>query len=262
MGKEVAQTVGSRLGKVLLELGGNNAAIVSDKADLDLAIKGCVFSAVGTTGQRCTSLRRAYVHTYVFNEFIQRMIAAYKTIKIGDPLDEATLLGPLVDENAYHTMKKTMAQAVSQGGTIVYGGYPVSVPGDDRTYVEPCIIETNHHLPIMDTETFAPVLFVVPYDNLTEAIYSVNRVRQGLSSCIFTDSVLESERFLREAYTGLVNINTGTSGAEIGGAFGGEKDTGGGRESGSDAWKNYMRRVTSTVNFSGTLPLAQGITFE
>lgn len=263
MGRDVAKNVGARLGKLLLELGGNNSAVVSEKADLDLAIKGCVFGAVGTTGQRCTTLRRVFVHRSVFKAFVEKMIAAYKTIRIGDPLDEDVLIGPLVDETAYKAMTFTMSRAQLQGALGSFGGdriYPVD--NDDRVYVSPCIITSEQHLPVMTEETFAPVLFVMPYDDINRAIDRANSVQQGLSSCIFTDSVLESELFLRESYTGLVNINAGPSGAEIGGAFGGEKDTGGGRESGSDAWKNYMRRVTSTVNFSGEMPLAQGISFD
>jgi aldehyde dehydrogenase (NAD+) len=264
MGKQVAQVVGARLGKCLLELGGNNAAIVSEKADLDLAVKGCVFGAVGTTGQRCTTLRRAFVHHSVVDVFLEKIVAAYKTIKIGDPMSEDTLIGPLVDGHAHLCMESALNQAVLEGGrkAIVYGGNRLYIGNDQRYYVQPAIIYTPKPLPIAQHETFAPILYVVPYGSFDEALMLVNDVPQGLSSCIFTDSVLESEKFLKTAYTGLVNINTGTSGAEIGGAFGGEKDTGGGRESGSDAWKNYMRRATSTVNFSGTLPLAQGIKFE
>lgn len=263
MGKQVAQAVSGRLGRLLLELGGNNSAIISEKADLDLAIKGCVFGAVGTTGQRCTTLRRAFVHSSMFDQFVQKMIAAYKTIKIGDPLDEEVLIGPLVDEAAFRAMQLSIDRAKVQGATGVFGGERVYPTGqDDRVYVNPCIITSETHLPIMEEETFAPILYVMPYDNVGVAIQLCNSVRQGLSSCIFTDSVMESEMFLRESYTGIVNINAGPSGAEIGGAFGGEKDTGGGRESGSDAWKAYMRRVTSTVNYSGQMPLAQGIKFD
>ncbi len=266
MGKQVAAVVGARLGKCLLELGGNNAAIISNKADLDLAVKGCVFGAVGTTGQRCTTLRRAFPHHDIVDEFLAKMIKAYKTINIGDPADESVLIGPLLCQKAHISMEKALNRAVTEAGrsSLVYGGNRI-YPGDEddeRIYVQPAIIYTTKHLDIMQEETFAPILYVMPYDNLDEAIALANGVKQGLSSCIFTDSVLESERFLKNSYTGLVNINTGTSGAEIGGAFGGEKDTGGGRESGSDSWKAYMRRVTSTVNFSGEMPLAQGIKFE
>ena len=263
MGKQVAQTVGARLGKVLLELGGNNSAIVSDKCDLGLAVKGCVFGAVGTTGQRCTTLRRVFVHENICDEFVAKMITAYKTIKIGNPLDEEVLIGPLVDEEAYNQMFNAIKKAKEQGALGIFGGdriYPVK--DDNRTYVTPCIITSDSQLPIMQEETFAPVLYVIPYSDIHKAISMSNDVSQGLSSCIFTNDVRESELFVRDSYTGLINVNTSPSGAEIGGAFGGEKDTGGGRESGSDAWKNYMRRVTSAINFSGKLPLAQGIKFD
>jgi aldehyde dehydrogenase (NAD+) len=266
MGKKVAQAVGAHLGKCILELGGNNAAIVSDKADLDLAVKGCVFAAVGTTGQRCTTLRRVFVHESIADQFVERMAAAYKTIKIGSPLNEDVLIGPLVDHKAYVQMQHVIDHIVhteSHLAKLVCGGRRVQRhPVDGLDYVEPAIIYTTEYLSSMNEETFAPILYVMPYKTFDEAIDLVNRSYEGLSSAIFTDSVLESEQFLKQAYTGLVNINTGTSGAEIGGAFGGEKETGGGRESGSDAWKSYMRRATSTVNFSGTMPLAQGIKFE
>lgn len=264
MGRAVATKVGERLGRVLLELGGNNSAIISEKANLNLAVKGCMFSAVGTTGQRCTSLRRVFVHESIHNEFVNKMIAAYNTIKIGDPFDEDVLMGPLIDEQAFDTMQRAIICAQVEGAHHVHGGDRVYVElsDDSPIHVSPAIILTNYHLPIMSEETFAPILYVMPYSDLKHAIEYANCVDQGLSSCIFTDSILESEQFLRDSYTGIVNINVGTSGAEIGGAFGGEKDTGGGRESGSDAWKTYMRRVTSTVNYSDEMPLAQGITFE
>lgn len=263
MGRSVAQAVGKRLGRTLLELGGNNAAVVSLQCDIDLAVQGCVFGATATTGQRCTSLRRIFVHSGVYDLFVDKLKAAFKTIVIGDPLDETKLMGPLVDASAYTHMSLAISTAIIEGGQIEYGGSRVfPYRHDPRPYVEPCIITALRPLPVMQTETFAPVVYVVPYDTLDEAIQYVNDVPQGLSSCIFTDNMRESERFLRDSYNGLVNVNTSTSGAEIGGAFGGEKDTGGGRESGSDAWKHYMRRVTSTINSSGKLPLAQGIKFE
>lgn len=264
MGREVGMVVASRLGRALLELGGNNAAIVSKHADLDLAVKGCVFAAVGTTGQRCTTLRRAFVHENVIGQFVDKMVAAYKTIKIGDPMDEDVLIGPLVDRAAFVNMEIAINDAVTEAGrkSLIYGGTEYAVENDSRVYVNPAIIRTNEHLKMMEKETFAPILYVMPYKTLDEAIGLVNGVSQGLSNCIFTNNVLEAEQFLASAHSGIVNVNAGTSGAEIGGAFGGEKDTGGGRESGSDAWKNYMRRTTSTINYSGELPLAQGIKFE
>mgnify|MGYP001263464907 CR=1 FL=1 len=261
MGKQLGRIVANRLGRSLLELGGNNATIVSKYADVDLAIKGCVFSAVGTTGQRCTTLRRVFVHRHVYSEFLQGIVKAYATISVGNPMDETVLLGPLINEQAYHKMQKAIEEARQSQMGVVVGGDRILVPGDDRIYVEPCIIVTDKHTPIMCEETFAPILYVMIYDDLETAIDLCNVVDQGLSSSIFTNNINEAEMFLQKSYTGIVNINTSTSGAEIGGAFGGEKDTGGGRESGSDAWKNYMRRVTSTVNYSGELPLAQGIKF-
>jgi aldehyde dehydrogenase (NAD+) len=266
MGAEVGSTVLRRLGKVLLELGGNNASIVSQHADIDMAVKGSVFAAVGTSGQRCTSLRRLIVHSSVIDEVIDRMSKAYATIKIGHPLDEATLMGPLVGESSYNSMQAALAEVRGQGGTIVYGGERLTQFDNDSNswgpYVTPCIVRTDTHMPIMYQETFAPILYVMPYETLDEAIELANCVRQGLSSSIYTQDVNEAEYFMAESYTGIVNVNTSTSGAEIGGAFGGEKSTGGGRESGSDAWKAYMRRVTSVINYSGELPLAQGIKFE
>ena len=264
MGAEVGSTVLRRLGKVLLELGGNNASIVSEHADVDLAVKGSVFAAVGTSGQRCTSLRRLIVHESLIDQVIDKMTRAYATIKIGHPLEEETLMGPLVSEAAYNSMQDTLAVCRNQGGTIVCGGERLEVldPNPWGPYVTPCIVRADKHMLIMNEETFAPVLYVIPYKTLDEAIDLANCVRQGLSSSIYTQDVNEAERFLAESYTGIVNINTSTSGAEIGGAFGGEKSTGGGRESGSDAWKAYMRRVTSVINYSGELPLAQGIKFE
>lgn len=264
MGRDVGARVAARLGRSLLELGGNNAAVVSEKCDLDLAVRGCVFGAVGTTGQRCTSLRRVFVHESIIDEFVKRMIAAYKTIKIGNPMDESVLIGPLLNQAAYTKMEIAINEAVTQAGrySLLYGGNRLHIDNDDRVYVEPAIIRTDKTITPMSRETFAPILYVMPYNTIGQAIALVNFAYEGLSSSIFTNDVRESELFMRESVTGLVNVNTGTSGAEIGGAFGGEKDTGGGRESGSDAWKNYMRRATSTINFSGEMPLAQGIVFE
>jgi len=265
MGREVGSTVLRRLGRVLLELGGNNASIVSEHADIDLAVKGSVFAAVGTSGQRCTSLRRLIVHASVIDRVIERMVRAYSTIQIGDPFKELTLMGPLVSEAAYNSMQNALAEAQDQGGTIVYGGNKLEAVSSTSIwgpYVTPCIVRADHHMPVMNNETFAPILYVIPYNTLDEAIELANCVRQGLSSSIYTQDVNEAERFMAESYTGIVNVNTSTSGAEIGGAFGGEKATGGGRESGSDSWKAYMRRVTTVINYSGELPLAQGIKFE
>lgn len=261
MGAEVGSVVLRRLGKVLLELGGNNASVISQYADIDLAVKGSVFAAVGTSGQRCTSLRRLIVHESVIDQVIVKMTKAYATIKIGSPYDEETLMGPLINNKAYNSMQAALAEARNSKVTI-YGGEKLDMTSSYGPYVTPCIVQTDKHLPVMNNETFAPILYVMPYQTLDEAIELVNCVRQGLSSSIYTQDVNEAEKFLAESYTGIVNVNTSTSGAEIGGAFGGEKSTGGGRESGSDAWKAYMRRVTSVINYSGELPLAQGIKFE
>jgi len=262
MGVEVGNIVAGRLGKVLLELGGNNASIVSKHADVDLAVKGSVFAAVGTSGQRCTSLRRLIVHESVIDAVVERMAKAYATIKIDFPGKEETLMGPLVNQTAADRMMTAIATAKEQGGKVVCGGDQLDMLSTWGPYVTPVIIRADAHLPIMHEETFAPILYVIPYKTLDEAIELANCVRQGLSSSIYTQDVNEAERFLAESYTGIVNVNTSTSGAEIGGAFGGEKATGGGRESGSDAWKAYMRRVTTVINYSGELPLAQGIKFE
>lgn len=263
MGREVAKTVSGRLGRVLLELGGNNAAVVSQHCDFDVALKSCVFGAVGTSGQRCTTTRRIYVHDSLYEKFIDKLTDAYKTISIGDPLNETTLMGPLINHQAFLNMNTALAEAVRSGGQIVYGGervYPT--PDDDRVYVNPCIVTTHHHFATMMEETFAPIVYVMPYNVIHQATRLVNATPYGLSSSIFTNNIIEAELFMRNVDCGLVNVNAGTSGAEIGGAFGGEKDTGGGRESGSDSWKQYMRRVTSTINYSQTTPLAQDITFE
>jgi aldehyde dehydrogenase (NAD+) len=265
MGRHVARTVGSRLGKTLLELGGNNAVIVTPGADLDLAVRAIVFGAVGTAGQRCTTTRRVIVHKDIFTSLKEALIRAYRQVPIGDPLVAGTLMGPLIDKAAVKTMQTALKKLPSQGGCILYGG-EVLTGGifDAGTYVTPCICEVPRNCAIVREETFAPILYLIPYEqNLDEAIAIQNEVPQGLSSAIFTQDLSESETFLshRGSDCGIANVNVGTSGAEIGGAFGGEKDTGGGREAGSDAWKAYMRRQTNTINWSGALPLAQGIRF-
>ncbi len=262
MGRKVAATVGSRLGRSLLELGGNNAMIVAPSADLKLAVRAIVFSAVGTCGQRCTSLRRLIVHRSLASDLIARLKSAYATLAIGDPRLPGTLVGPLVGPNSWTAMQQAIADAESQGGTLVCGGKRATGVGDGA-YVEPAIIHMPAQTDVMLRETFAPVLYVVEYDKLDEAIAIHNDVPQGLSSAIFTGDAREAMSFIGPAGSdcGLANVNIGTSGAEIGGAFGGEKQTGGGRESGSDSWKQYMRRTTCTINYGTALPLAQGIEF-
>ncbi len=264
MGRHVGQVVASRLGKSLLELGGNNAVIVTPKADLDLAVRAILFGAVGTAGQRCTTIRRVIVHREIFSSLSEVLIQAYRQVVIGNPLEDGVLMGPLVDREAVHNMQLALATLKSQGGRILYGGEVLSGGlYDARTYVTPCICEARNEYPIVQEETFAPILYMIPYETIEEAIEYQNSVPQGLSSAIFTNDLLESEKFLSHMGSdcGIANVNIGTSGAEIGGAFGGEKDTGGGRESGSDAWKAYMRRQTCTTNWSGEMPLAQGIEF-
>lgn len=269
MGKNIGQRVARRLGKCLLELGGNNAAIISDKADIDLAVRSCVFAAVGTAGQRCTSLRRALVHEKVYDEFVTKMKAAYDSIKIGDPMIPGSLVGPVIDKNAYHRIN-TVVQTLKKDDVQVFGGElrELALKGPkgevEEYYVKPAIAELETDHPLMYQETFGPILYVMKYKTLSDAIKMQNSVSQGLSSCIFTKDMQEAETFISAVGSdcGIANINTSTSGAEIGGAFGGEKDTGGGRESGSDAWKNYMRRQTITINYGNELPLAQGIKFD
>jgi aldehyde dehydrogenase (NAD+) len=260
MGEKVGTAVAKRLGRSLLELGGNNAMIVMDDADLDLATRAALFAAVGTAGQRCTSLRRLVVQRGVSGEITRRLVAAYASIQIGDPLDEANLMGPLIDEVAVSNFAAAVGIAREQGGEVLCGGGVIDGPG---YFVEPTIIKMPVDAPILQIETFAPILYLIEFDTVEEAIEINNGVTQGLSSAIFTDSVRSGETFLSAEGSdcGIANINIGTSGAEIGGAFGGEKETGGGRESGSDAWKAYMRRQTVTINWSGELPLAQGIEF-
>jgi aldehyde dehydrogenase (NAD+) len=266
MGKRVAQVVGGRLGRSLLELGGNNACIVSPEADLDLALKAIVFSAVGTAGQRCTTTRRLIVHASIADAFTAKLAAAYKTIRIGDPLAEGTLVGPLITATAVEGFEAAVRTAIEQGGTVIAGGKRAKVPGLAGHFVEPTIIRApaSNELAIARQETFAPILYVFTYEDLGDAIAMNNGVDQGLSSAIFSKSMLETERFIGPAGTdcGLAYVNLATSGAEIGGAFGGEKDTGGGRESGSDSWKAYMRRQTATIHYGRQLSLAQGIRFE
>ncbi|MEO1475164.1 MAG: aldehyde dehydrogenase family protein [Pseudomonadota bacterium] len=261
MGRDVAQTVASRFGRSILELGGNNAMIVTPAADLDMALRAIVFSAVGTCGQRCTSLRRLIVHEDVKDALMARLRASYQTLSIGDPLDEDNLVGPLIDEAAYAAMRSALQQAVTEGGTV-WGGERL----EDRSgiYVRPAIAEMPRQTNVVKEETFAPILYVLTYRDLDEAIALQNGVAQGLSSCIFSTDIREAEYFLSAVGSdcGIANVNIGPSGAEIGGAFGGEKATGGGRESGSDAWKAYMRRQTNTVNYGLDLPLAQGIKFD
>jgi aldehyde dehydrogenase (NAD+) len=263
MGRHVSQVVAGRLGRSLLELGGNNAVIVMDDADPDLVVRAVLFGAVGTAGQRCTSIRRMFVRRSIAPQITEKLIAAYKQVRIGDPLDAATLMGPLIDEAAVDTMMKGLATIHEQGGKVLTGGrrLPREKGG---CFVEPTIVQAPPDMAMLKEELFAPVLYVVAFDTVDQVIAWHNDVPQGLSSAIFTTNLVSAETFLsaRGSDCGIANVNIGTSGAEIGGAFGGEKDTGGGRESGSDAWKAYMRRQTVTVNWSGELPLSQGIKFD
>jgi aldehyde dehydrogenase (NAD+) len=265
MGREVGKTVAARLGRTILELGGNNAIIVSHRANLDLAIRAIVFGAAGTAGQRCTSTRRLIVHEAVFDEVRDRLVKAYGGLRIGSPLDPDTLVGPLIDTEAAGAMQEALAQVKASGGEVVYGGEILEGEGfEGGNYVRPAICVAENDFPIVQEETFAPILYLIRYRDMDEAIAIHNGVRQGLSSSIFTDDLREAEAFLsaRGSDCGIANVNIGTSGAEIGGAFGGEKETGGGRESGSDSWKAYMRRQTNTINWGAALPLAQGIEFD
>ena len=264
MGRHVGQVVASRLGKSLLELGGNNAVIVSSQADLDLTVRAILFGAVGTAGQRCTTIRRVIAHKDVFNPLTEALVQAYRQVVVGNPLEDGVLMGPLINGQAVEDMQRALGELKSQGGRVLYGGEVLSGGiYDVGTYVTPCICEVRNDYPIVQEETFAPILYLIPYETLEEAIQYQNSVPQGLSSAIFTNDLQESEIFLGHLGSdcGIANVNIGTSGAEIGGAFGGEKDTGGGRESGADAWKTYMRRQTCTINWSGEMPLAQGIEF-
>jgi aldehyde dehydrogenase (NAD+) len=265
MGRELAPVVAARFGRSLLELGGNNAMIVTPSADMDLAVRAIVFSAVGTAGQRCTSLRRLLVHEGLHDALLARLADAYAGIAVGDPRQDGVLVGPLVDRDAFTRMQAAMGQALREGGRHVTGGERVHAEAHPEAFcVRPAILAMPTQTAVVLEETFAPLLYVVPYRSLDEAIELHNAVSQGLSSCIFTGDVREAELFLspRGSDCGIANVNIGPSGAEIGGAFGGEKATGGGRESGSDAWKNYMRRATNTINYSAELPLAQGIRFD
>lgn len=293
MGRKVGQLVHARLGRTLLELGGNNAVIVAPSANLDLALRAIVFGAIGTAGQRCTSTRRVIVHESITEELKRRLIAAYRSLQIGNPLDRSTVMGPLVSREAVDAMQAAIERMQSEGGHLAYGGQRLTsdvdtvlaiehlqdeggtglLPEDDLTlephnypggcYAAPCIAEVRADLPVVQEETFAPLLYLITYRDFDEAIALHNAVPQGLSSGLFTQNFREAERFLSVCGSdcGIANVNAGTSGAEIGGAFGGEKDTGGGRESGSDSWKNYMRRQTNTINHGDDLPLAQGIHF-
>ena len=262
MGKTVAQDVAKRLGKTILELGGNNAIIVDETASMNLVVPAIVFGAVGTAGQRCTSTRRIIAHSSIIDDLASKLVSAYNQVKIGDPLDANTLMGPLIDQMAIDDYINAINKAKEQGGKVLCGGNPIQL--NNGFFVEPTIIKVERDFEIVKEETFAPILYIMTYNDLEEAIDIHNDVPQGLSSAIFTNNVINSERFLsaRGSDCGIANVNIGTSGAEIGGAFGGEKETGGGRESGSDSWKAYMRRQTNTINWSHDLPLAQGIKFD
>jgi aldehyde dehydrogenase (NAD+) len=264
MGRDVAQHVAARLGRSLLELGGNNGMIVAPTADLELAVRSIVFAAAGTCGQRCTTLRRLIIHESVYDALLERLKSVYVRLPIGSPLDDGVLVGPLIDESAFHAMRQALDEAKAQGGTVHFGERVTDGVPAGGFYVRPSLVEVPPDAEIVRLETFAPILYVLRYGELDEAITLHNTVPQGLSSAILTNDVCEAERFLGPAGSdcGIANVNIGTSGAEIGGAFGGEKETGGGRESGSDSWKHYMRRVTNTINYSSELPLAQGIRFE
>jgi aldehyde dehydrogenase (NAD+) len=263
MGRAVNEVVAARLGKCLLELGGNNAMIVSPSADLDMAVRAILFSAVGTAGQRCTTLRRLMVHEDIYDKLVPALTKAYEAIRVGSPLDPDTLIGPLIDKDSFKAMQSALGTAEKEGGEILTGGARVEeLP--EGYYVKPALVAMDSQSAIVEHETFAPILYVMKYTDLDDVIELHNAVPQGLSSCIFTTDVREAEYFLSAAGSdcGIANVNIGPSGAEIGGAFGGEKDTGGGRESGSDAWKTYMRRQTQTINYSKELPLAQGVVFD
>lgn len=263
MGQIVGPKVANRFGKSLLELGGNNAMILTPSADLELALRGILFSAVGTAGQRCTTLRRLIVHESVKDEILPRVKAAYENVSIGHPL-EGNLVGPLIDQDSFDNMQKSLDNAKKSGGKVTGGERVLESEYPEAYYVKPAIVEMDEQNDVVRNETFAPILYVMTYKDFDEALEMQNDVPQGLSSCIFTNDIREAEQFLSDSGSdcGIANVNIGTSGAEIGGAFGGEKETGGGRESGSDAWKNYMRRQTNTINYSTELPLAQGINFN
>jgi len=267
MGKAVAETVAKRLGKSLLELGGNNAIILSRHANMKLAIPAVVFGSVGTCGQRCTSTRRLIVDAEIYDDFKEKLLSAYQSLpaRIGNPLKEDVLIGPLIDKASVEMMQQSLKNVQGEGGKVLFGGEVLEGPGfETGTYVVPAIVEARNDMETVQQETFAPILYLMKYETIQEAVELHNAVPQGLSSAIFTENMRESEYFLSHLGSdcGIANVNIGTSGAEIGGAFGGEKETGGGRESGSDAWKNYMRRATNTINYSDELPLAQGIKFD
>jgi len=261
MGRHVAQVVASRLGRTLLELGGNNGLIVMDDADPDLVVRAVLFGAVGTAGQRCTTIRRLFLQKKIAPKITEKLIAAYQQVRIGDPSDPQTLMGPLIDADAVAIMMRALGDVREQGGEVLYGGERLSA---GPCYVTPALVRSQERMPIVKEEIFAPILHLIEFEKIGEAIEWHNDVPQGLSSAVFTNNLMSSELFLSAVGSdcGIANVNIGTSGAEIGGAFGGEKETGGGRESGSDAWKAYMRRQTVTVNWSGELPLAQGIEFD
>ena len=262
MGYRVGEVVARRMGRTLLELGGNNAIIVMNDADQDLALRAVLFGAVGTAGQRCTSLRRLFLQDAIYDAFVDRLLAAYEQVRVGDPLDDKTLVGPLVDRDAVKHMMEALEKMKAEGGQVLTGGTMIDRPGG--CYVQPAIVRSHAGMPMVQHEVFAPILHVMKFSTLDEALAAHNNVPQGLSSAIFTNSMRTAETFLsaRGSDCGIANVNIGTSGAEIGGAFGGEKETGGGREAGSDSWKAYMRRQTVTINYSDSLPLAQGIKFE
>lgn len=263
MGRAVGPRLAQRFARALLELGGNNASIICPSADLDLSLRAVAFAAMGTAGQRCTTLRRLFVHESIYDAFVPRLRQAYASVKVGNPLEEGVLVGPLIDAAAFEGMQRALSEAMVAGG-LVSGGERVSIGGDNAFYARPALVEIAAHDGPVLRETFAPILYVLKYRDLDSAIALQNAVPQGLSSSIFTNDLREAELFLsaRGSDCGIANVNIGPSGAEIGGAFGGEKETGGGRESGSDSWKAYMRRATNTVNYGRTLPLAQGVTFE
>ena len=263
MGRSVGETVAKRMGRSLLELGGNNAIIVTQSADLDMAVRAIAFGAVGTAGQRCTSTRRLIIHEHVYEALVEALVKVYEQIQVGNPLHEGTLVGPLIDEDALEAMMSALENAIEQGGKVLAGGMRAN-PNKGGAYMHPALVEMPEQSDVVKHETFAPILYLLKYSDLEEAIEMQNDVPQGLSSAIFTLDMREAEYFLSAVGSdcGIANVNIGTSGAEIGGAFGGEKETGGGRESGSDAWKTYMRRQTQTLNYSAELPLAQGVKFD
>jgi aldehyde dehydrogenase (NAD+) len=263
MGRAVAPRLATRFARAILELGGNNAAIVAPTADLDLTLRAVAFSAMGTAGQRCTTLRRLIVHDSIYDQLISQLKKVYASVNIGDPRESDTLVGPLIDERAFHAMHKALEAARTTGATIT-GGHRIGIENSDAFYVRPALVEIPTQTDTVKQETFAPILYVLKYSDFEDALRLHNDVPQGLSSSIFTMNLREAEQFLSATGSdcGIANVNIGTSGAEIGGAFGGEKETGGGRESGSDAWKQYMRRATNTINYGTELPLAQGVSFD